>query len=326
MARPKIALIGSGMIGGTLAHLAALKELGDIVLFDIAEGMPEGKALDIAQSGPSEGFDAAMSGTQSYADIAGADVCIVTAGVPRKPGMSRDDLFGVNAGIVRTLCEGVAKTCPNAIVNIISNPVNSTVPIAVEVLKKYNAFDPRKVLGVTKLDVVRAETFVYGLRKDELQHLRKSVSDVTVPVVGGHAGETIIPLLSQMTPKLSKPFEGSELQNLTTRIQNAGTEVVDAKAGAGSATLSMALAAENMATSCLKGLAGESNVIECAYVSSNVIPELPFFSSKVKLGVNGVEKVLGLGAMTFFEEQMVKNAIPELRASIEKGVAFAQSS
>ena len=141
-----------------------------------------------------------------------------------------------------------------------------------EVLKKYNAFDPRKVLGVAKLDAVRAETFVYGLRKDELQRLRKSVSDVTVPVIGGHAGETIIPLLSQMASKLSKPFEGSELQNLTTpRFKAPGTEVVDAKAGAGSATLSMALAAENMATSCLKGLAGESNVIECAYVSRQML-------------------------------------------------------
>ncbi|CAL6368284.1 unnamed protein product [Bathycoccus prasinos] len=322
-----VAVLGAaGGIGQTLSLL--LKQsprIKALRLYDIAPITP-GVAVDLSHINTESGVTGYAGPDQLRDALVGCDLVIIPAGIPRKPGMTRDDLFKINAGIVRDLTVGVAKYCPNAILNIISNPVNSTVPIAVEVLKKYNAFDPRKVLGVTKLDVVRAETFVYGLRKDELQHLRKSVSDVTVPVIGGHAGETIIPLLSQMTPKLSKPFEGSELQNLTTRIQNAGTEVVDAKAGAGSATLSMALAAENMATSCLKGLAGESNVIECAYVSSNVIPELPFFASKVKLGVNGVEKVLGLGAMTLFEEQMVKNAIPELRASIEKGVAFAQSS
>ena len=127
MARPKIALIGSGMIGGTLAHLAALKELGDIVLFDIAEGMPEGKALDIAQSGPSEGFDAAMSGTQPYADIAGADVCIVTAGVPRKPGMSRDDLLGINLKVMKSVGEGIRDHAPNAFVICITNPLDAMV-------------------------------------------------------------------------------------------------------------------------------------------------------------------------------------------------------
>jgi malate dehydrogenase len=127
MARPKIALIGSGMIGGTLAHLAAIKELGDIVMFDIAEGMPEGKALDIAQSGPSEGFDARISGTQSYADIAGADVCIVTAGVPRKPGMSRDDLLGINLKVMKSVGEGIRDHAPNAFVICITNPLDAMV-------------------------------------------------------------------------------------------------------------------------------------------------------------------------------------------------------
>ncbi|CAL6374642.1 unnamed protein product [Bathycoccus prasinos] len=279
-----VAVLGAaGGIGQTLSLL--LKQsprIKALRLYDIAPITP-GVAVDLSHINTESGVTGYAGPDQLRDALVGCDLVIIPAGIPRKPGMTRDDLFKINAGIVRDLTVGVAKYCPNAILNIISNPVNSTVPIAVEVLKKYNAFDPRKVLGVTKLDVVRAETFVYGLRKDELQHLRKSVSDVTVPVIGGHAGETIIPLLSQMTPKLSKPFEGSELQNLTTRIQNAGTEVVDAKAGAGSATLSMALAAENMATSCLKGLAGESNVIECAYVSSNVIPELPFFASKVKI-------------------------------------------
>jgi len=127
MARPKIALIGAGQIGGTLAHLAAIKELGDVTLFDIAEGTPEGKALDIAESGPSEGFDAKMKGTQSYADIAGADVCIVTAGVPRKPGMSRDDLLGINLKVMKSVGEGIRDHAPDAFVICITNPLDAMV-------------------------------------------------------------------------------------------------------------------------------------------------------------------------------------------------------
>ena len=127
MARPKIALIGAGQIGGTLAHLAAMKELGDVILFDIAEGIPEGKALDIAESGPAEGFDAALKGTQDYADIAGADVCIVTAGVPRKPGMSRDDLLGINLKVMKSVGEGIAANAPGAFVICITNPLDAMV-------------------------------------------------------------------------------------------------------------------------------------------------------------------------------------------------------
>ena len=166
--------------------------------------------------------------------LTGCDLVIIPAGIPRKPGMTRDDLFKINAGIVRDLVQSVAKYCPNAVLNIISNPVNSTVPIAAEVMKKNECYDPKKILGVTTLDVMRAKTFVAALRPDDI----KDVTLCDVPVVGGHAGTTIIPLLSQVTPKLSKPFEGDELTALVTRIQNAGTEVVEAKAGAGSATLS----------------------------------------------------------------------------------------
>ena len=190
--------------------------------------------------------------------LTGCDLVIIPAGIPRKPGMTRDDLFKINAGIVRDLVQSVAKYCPNAVLNIISNPVNSTVPIAAEVMKKNECYDPKKILGVTTLDVMRAKTFVAALRPDDI----KDVTLCDVPVVGGHAGTTIIPLLSQVTPKLSKPFEGDELTALVTRIQNAGTEVVEAKAGAGSATLSMALAAENMATSCLRAMSGEKGIME----------------------------------------------------------------
>ncbi|MEP2139282.1 MAG: malate dehydrogenase, partial [Erythrobacter sp.] len=127
MARPKIALIGAGQIGGTLAHLAALKEMGDVVLFDIADGTPQGKALDIAEAGPAEGFDAHLKGTTDYADIAGADVCIVTAGVPRKPGMSRDDLLGINLKVMKAVGEGIKNNAPNAFVICITNPLDAMV-------------------------------------------------------------------------------------------------------------------------------------------------------------------------------------------------------
>ncbi|KAL1534461.1 malate dehydrogenase [Salvia divinorum] len=153
------------------------------------------------------------------------DLVIIPTGVPRKSGMTRDDLFNINAGIVRTLCQGIAKSCPNALVNLISNPVNSTVPIAAEVFKNAGIYDPKKLLGVTMLDVVRVNTLV--------------------PVVGGHAGVTILPLLEQVKPPCSLTLE--ETEYLTKRIQDGGTEVVQVKAGAGSATLSMAYAAVKFA-------------------------------------------------------------------------------
>src|SRR5690554_6050028 len=180
MARPKIALIGAGQIGGTLAHLAAIKELGDVVLFDISEGTPEGKALDIAESGPAEGFDANLKGTQSYADIAGADVCIVTAGVPRKPGMSRDDLLGINLKVMKAVGEGIRDHAPNAFVICITNPLDAMV----WALREFSGLPHEKVCGMAGvLDSARFRWFL----ADEF---KVSVEDVTAFVMGGH-GDTI---------------------------------------------------------------------------------------------------------------------------------------
>ncbi|NNK68746.1 MAG: malate dehydrogenase, partial [Rhodobacteraceae bacterium] len=174
MARPKIALIGAGQIGGTLAHLAALKELGDVVLFDIAEGIPQGKALDIGESGPSEGFDAAMSGTNDYADIAGADVCIVTAGVARKPGMSRDDLLGINLKVMKSVGEGIAKHAPDAFVICITNPLDAMV----WALREFSGLPHAKVCGMAGvLDSARFRHFL-SLEFDV------SMKDVTAFVLG----------------------------------------------------------------------------------------------------------------------------------------------
>ena len=243
------------------------------------------------------------------------DVVIIPAGGPRKPGMTRDDLFKINAGIVAGLTDAIATHCPKAMINMISNPVNSTVPIAAEVFKQAGTYDPKKVFGVSTLDVVRSNTFVAEAKGLD-------VNDVDVPVVGGHAGITILPLLSQAYP--ASEFTADELEKLTVRIQNAGTEVVEAKAGAGSATLSMAYAAARMAEACLRGLSGEPDVYECTYVASTVT-DLPFFATKVRLGPGGAEEVLPVGDITDYEKGWLEKLIPELKASIDKGIEFANT-
>lgn len=246
--------------------------------------------------------------------LSGSDVVVIPAGVPRKPGMTRDDLFSINAGIVAGLVEACAQHCPEAIITMISNPVNSTVPIASEILKKHGVYNPRKLFGVTTLDVVRAKTF-YAEKKG------LDVNTVDVPVVGGHAGVTILPLFSQATPSVSLTPE--EIDALTKRTQDGGTEVVQAKAGKGSATLSMAYAGALFADACLRGLNGVSDVVECTYVESSVT-EVPFFSSKVKLGPEGVSEVYGLGALSDYEQEGLKAMMPELTGSIEKGIQFVK--
>jgi malate dehydrogenase len=310
----KVAVLGAaGGIGQPLGLLMKLNPLvTDLSLYDIA-GTP-GVAADISHINTG----ANVEGFAGEADLAkalkGCDLVIIPAGVPRKPGMTRDDLFNINAGIVRALATAIAEHCPEALVNMISNPVNSTVPIAAEVFKKKGTYDPKRLFGVTTLDVVRARTF--------LAHRKGlAVSGVDVPVVGGHAGVTILPLFSQATPSVGLTDE--ELEALTKRTQDGGTEVVTAKAGKGSATLSMAYAGALFAESCLKGLNGHKNIIECSYVASNIVPGLPFFSSKVRLGPNGVEEVLGLGKLSDYEQKGLEALKSELLSSIDKGVKFA---
>src|SRR6478735_4537151 len=184
MARKKIALIGAGMIGGTLAHLAAMRELGDIVLFDIAEGIPQGKALDISQCGPVEGFDAKLTGTNDYADIAGADVVIVTAGVPRKPGMSRDDLLGINLKVMAAVGEGIKKNAPDAFVICITNPLDAMV----WALQKFSGLKPEKIVGMA--GVLDSSRFRHFLAEE----FDVSVKDVTAFGLGGH-GDDMVPLV-----------------------------------------------------------------------------------------------------------------------------------
>merc|ERR550539_1619453 len=230
-----------------------------------------------------------------------------------KPGMTRDDLFNTNASIVANLAKAAAKACPDAMICIIANPVNSPVPIASEIFKKAGVFNPKKIFGVTTLDVVRSNEFIGSLKGVD-------PANVNCPVVGGHAGATIMPLISQCTPAVE--FPPDELKALTERIQDAGTEVVKAKAGAGSATLSMAYAAARFTDSLIKAMNGKEGVVECAYVASHVT-EATYFSTPLLLGKNGLEKNLGLGKLSEYEEELLKACIPELQKTIKKGEEFA---
>src|SRR5881394_824676 len=224
MARKKIALIGAGMIGGTLAHLAAMRELGDIVLFDVVEGIPEGKALDIAQAGPVDDFDVSLKGSTDYADIAGADVCIVTAGIARKPGMSRDDLLGINLKVMKAVGEGIKKHAPKAFVICITNPLDAMV----WALREFSGLPHNMVVGMAGvLDSPRFRHFL----ADECG---VSVEDVTAFVLGGH-GDTMVPLVRYSTvagiplPDLVKMgwTTQSRLDAIVQRTRDGGAEIVN---------------------------------------------------------------------------------------------------
>lgn len=308
-----VAVLGSGGgIGQPLSLLLKLcPRVRDLRLYDVAN--TAGVAADLSHIATAARVSAHTGGDELPDALYGADLVVIPAGVPRKPGMTRDDLFNINAGIVRTLCEGVARYCPHAWVAIISNPVNSTVPIAAEVFKRAGTFNPAKLFGVTMLDVVRANTFVG-------EALGVDPATVNVPVIGGHAGVTILPVLSAGTPKLSVP-EG-QARALMARIQDAGTEVVKAKAGAGSATLSMAYAASRFVEACLRAMAGEVGVVECAFVASSLVTDLPFFASQLRLGPGGIAEFLPLPRLNAMEQGNFESMKAELRSSIQKGVDF----
>lgn len=283
-------------------------------LYDIAH--TPGVAADLSHVNTPAKVEGFIGEDQLSEALEGSKVVVIPAGVPRKPGMTRDDLFNTNAGIVKSLCEASAKACPSAMVCVITNPVNSTVPIAAEVFKKAGVYDPKRLFGVTTLDIVRANTFVAEAK-------RLDVSKVSVPVIGGHSGITILPVLSQTTPSCT--FTDEEAAKLTDRIQNAGTEVVEAKAGAGSATLSMAFAGARFTISLLRAMSGESDVVECAFVESSVT-DAAYFSTPLELGKNGLAKNLGLPNLNAFEKQNLDKLLPELQKNIKKGVDFAKSN
>ncbi|KAG6088664.1 hypothetical protein E4U30_001875 [Claviceps sp. LM220 group G6] len=317
----------SGGIGQPLSLLLKTSPLVDeLALYDVVN--TPGVAADlshISSIAKVTGYLPANDGAK--AAFKDADVVVIPAGIPRKPGMTRDDLFNINAGIVKGLIETIAEVAPKAFILVISNPVNSTVPISAEVLKAKGVFNAQRLFGVTTLDIVRAETFVAEIVGE------KEPQKLTIPVVGGHSGETIVPLLSQASPAVNIPAD--KYDALIKRIQFGGDEVVEAKNGAGSATLSMAYAGYRFTEKLLRAVKGEKGLIEPSYV---YLPGVPggdsiaketgcdFFSVPVELGPNGAEKATNpFGQLTEKEKGLLSKAVEGLNGNITKGINFAHN-
>jgi len=312
---------GAGGIGQPLALLMAMHPaVTELAVQDVTMAMvpAAGVAADLGHlEKPAKVTGYAIDPAKPAIDqleecFTGANLILVPAGVPRKPGMTRDDLFNINAGIAKGIVESAAKYCPTAVLGLIVNPVNSIVPAMAELYKK-KGLDPLKCVGVTTLDTVRANKFVS-------EATGKPVSDIQIPVVGGHAGKSILPLFSQ--DPIGATLSEADIKRLDPRTQDGGTEVVEAKAGKGSATLSMAYAGARFGYAVLNGLSGTPTT-ECAYVMSSVVPDLPYFSSKVTFGTNGVEKVHELGPMTEHEKARFSEACEQLKGEIQKGLEYA---
>ena len=309
MARPKIALIGAGQIGGTLAHLAAIKELGDVVLFDIAEGTPQGKALDIAESGPVEGFDAHLKGANDYADIAGADVCIVAAGVPRKPGMSRDDLLGINLKVMKSVGEGLKEHAPDAFVICITNPLDAMV----WALQQYSGLPPEKVVGMAGvLDAARFRHFL-SVEFDV------SMRDVTAFVLGGH-GDTMVPLTRYSTvagiplPDLVEMgwTTQDKLDAIVQRTRDGGAEIVGLLK-TGSAFYAPAASAIEMAEAYIKD---QRRLMPCAaWVDGALGLEGLYVGVPTVIGASGIERVVDI-RMKKDEQEMFDKSVDAVKGLV----------
>ena len=310
MARSKIALIGGGMIGGTLAHLVGLKELGDVVMFDIVEGLPQGKTLDISQSGPVEGFDARLTGANRYEAIAGADVVIVTAGVARKPGMSRDDLLEINLKVMGQVGAGIAKYAPQAFVICITNPLD----VMVWALQKYSGLPTNKVVGMAGvLDSARFRHFL-------AEEFKVSVEDVTAFVLGGH-GDTMVPLPRYSTVAgipvtdlvAMKWTTQRRLDEIVQRTRNGGAEIVGLLK-TGSAYYAPASAAIAMAESYLKD---KRRVLACAAHLDGAygIKDL-YVGVPAVIGAGGVERVVEI-KLNGNEKAQLKNSVKAVKGLMD---------
>ncbi len=310
MARKKIALIGAGQIGGTLAHLVAMKELGDVTLFDIVDGVPQGKALDLSQSGPVEGFNAAIKGTSEYKDIGGADVVIVTAGVPRKPGMSRDDLLEINLKVMEQVGAGIAKYAPDAFVICITNPLDAMV----WALQRFSGLPSSKVIGMAGvLDSSRFRFFI----ADEL---KVSVEDVSAFVLGGH-GDSMVPLPRYSTvagvPLTDLVKMGwlnkDKLDEIIQRTRDGGAEIVGLLK-TGSAFYAPATSAIEMAESYLKD---KKRVLPCAaYLKGEYGVKGTYVGVPVVIGAGGAERVVEI-SLNSSEQKAFDKSVEAVNGLIE---------
>lgn len=312
MARKKIALIGAGAIGGTMAHLCALKGLADVVLYDVIDGLPQGKALDLLQSGPIENFDIQITGSTKYEDIAGADVCIVTAGIVRKPGMSRDDLLGTNAKILRQVSEGIKTYAPNSFVIVITNPLDAMVTL----VKRVTGFPKNRVVGQSGiLDSSRYRTFI-------AQELKVSVASVSAVVLGGH-GDDMVPVRSSCLLSgvpIEKFISGKRLDEIEARVRNAGGEIVSLLK-TGSAFYAPASAAIRMAQSYLMD---RKEILPCAaYLEGEYGVNGYYFGVPVMIGAGGIEKVIEMelspSERKAFEQSLTR--VKELVQAMDKLLA-----
>ena len=314
MARKKIALIGAGNIGGTLAHLCVLKGLGDVVLFDVIDGLPQGKALDMLEAGPIEGYDAHITGTTSYTDIVGADVCIVTAGVARKPGMSRDDLLGINCKIMSDVSSNIKQYAPDSLVIVITNPLDAMVTLT----KRVTGFPKNRVVGQAGvLDSARYRTFI-------AQELGVSVQNVTAMVLGGH-GDDMVPVRSYCQVggvPVEKLISAARLEEIEQRTRQAGGEIV-ALLKTGSAFYSPASAAVQMAAAYLQD---RKQILPCAaYLEGEYGIDGVYFGVPVSIGAGGVERVIEVDLSDKEKQEMevsvghVRELVTAMDAILEKG-------
>jgi malate dehydrogenase len=315
--KPKVVVAGAaGGIGQPLSMLLKLSPLvGDLGVVDVVG--TEGMAADLSHINIPGAVLGHAPAADNPAPMRDADILVVLAGRAQKPGMSRDDLFNFNARIVESIAKQAAELCPNAMICIVSNPVNSLVPVFSEILKSRSCYDPRRVFGINTLDGVRARTFVA-----ELKGL--NVEEVTVHSVGGHSGPTILPLLSRTKPTVS--FTEKEIEELTFKIQDAANVVINLKAGKGSSTLSIAYATYHFVSRLIEAMNGKEDVVETAYVRSDVIPDLTYLATPLQLGPSGTEKNLGLGELSEYErKRLTEVVVPELKANIKKAEEFCEA-
>ncbi|VFP80139.1 malate dehydrogenase [Candidatus Erwinia haradaeae] len=311
----KITILGAaGGIGQALSLLLKLQlpKNSELSLYDVSPVTP-GIALDLSHI-PTSVLVNGFSGNSAESALKGANIVLISAGFARKPGMNRSDLLKLNANIICNLIEQIATTSPKALIAIITNPINTTVAIAAEVLKKAKVYNKNKLFGITTLDVIRANTFV-SLLTD------KNPEELNVTVIGGHSGVTILPLLSQI--KGDTLLNQENINYLTKLIQTAGTKVLEAKSGGGSATLSMAHAATRFCLSLVRALNGENHIIECAYVEGNG-EYARFFSQPLLFGKNGITEYLSIGTLSTFEQYALDNMLDQLKIDIKIGEEFVK--
>ncbi|PVU87356.1 hypothetical protein BB561_006373 [Smittium simulii] len=320
----QVAVLGAaGGIGQPLSLLIKLNpDVTVLNLYDLVRC--PGVAADISHINTNSKVSSFQGSESLPACLKGCDIVVIPAGVPRKPGMTRDDLFSVNAGIVRDLIQAVADNCPEAQICIISNPVNSTVPIAAEVLKKNNVYNPKKLYGVSTLDLLRASRFVRDIRPE-------FDANTHIPVIGGHSGTTIVPIISAVQNQVS--LSEQEIKAVTHRIQFGGDEVVQAKNGEGSATLSMAYAGYRFVASIIAGRLG-NHATECCFIDLSVDPQgaelyrnagasnLTYFSVPVTFGQNGIENILPISNFSSFELELISVAASAISENVQTGVNF----